>query len=87
MLFVFQLCNILLLVVIRITHSNFILLQIFSYYFIMGPILMHGRFREKYSLISEIKNICLHFYLCWNIFHYIAQEKVQKIEIKRVSFF
>ena len=86
MLFVFQLCNILLLVVIRITHSNFILLQIFSYYFIMGPILMHGRFREKYSLISEIKNICLHFYLCWNIFHYIAQEKVQKIEIKRVSF-
>ena len=52
----------------------------------MGPILMHGRFREKYSLISEIKNICLHFYLCWNIFHYIAQEKVQKIEIKRVSF-
>ena len=52
---------------------------------------MHRRFREKYSLISEIKNICLHFYLCCNIlniFHLQEKvEKVQKIEIKRVSFF
>ena len=50
---------------------------------------MHRRFREKYSLISEIKNICLHFYLCCNsIFHLQEKvQKVQKIEIKRVSFF
>lgn len=50
---------------------------------------MHRRFRDKYSLISDVKNICycLHFYLCCNIFHLQEKvDKVQKIEIKRVSF-